>query len=175
MDLRDWITVGDVEEVRKHVQQGFDPNRHDVFGMSWLMWAARSGHTEIVELFVNHGADVNAKNEYDATALWYAAGRNTEMVTLLLENGAELNGKDMFSRSPLTSAACEGKTDIVKLLLENGADIEDNEYNMEVLTCTVRDILEDAIQRRKQLKMARYALLWHTNFHLAQEIALRMN
>ena len=142
MDLRDWIAVGDVEEVRKHVQQGFDPNGHDVFGMSWLMWAARSGHTEIVELFVNHGADVNAKNEYDATALWYAAGRKTEMVTLLLENGA---------------------------------DIEDNEYNMEVLRCTVRDILEDAIQRRKQLKMARYTLLRHTNFHLAQEIALRMN
>ena len=34
---------------------------------------------------------------------------------------------------------------------------------------------KDEIKRRKQLKMARYTFLRHTNFHLAQEIALRMH
>jgi ankyrin repeat protein len=55
----------------------------------------KEGHTEIVQLLLEKGADVNAKNKYGRTALIYATERGyTEIVQLLLEKGADVNAKD---------------------------------------------------------------------------------
>ena len=64
------------------------------------MFAAFNGHTGTVKLILEHGADVNAKDSDEQTALMFAAEKGyTEIVKLLLEYGADANiqNTDSFS------------------------------------------------------------------------------
>ena len=70
------------------------------------------------------GADVNAKNKYDDTALIHAAyAGDTDTVAVLLEKGADVNAKDDMGRTALIEAARQGRTETVRALLEVGADV----------------------------------------------------
>lgn len=52
--------------------------------------AARNGETEIVQLLINHGADVNVRNLRGHTVLYCAGGHGRiKTVELLLDNGAD--------------------------------------------------------------------------------------
>ena len=58
-----------------------------VRGITALMMASANGHTEVVKLLLDNGADVNVKNTDDGvTALFMAsANGHTEIVKLLLD------------------------------------------------------------------------------------------
>jgi ankyrin repeat protein len=88
------------------------------------MFAAFEGRTKIAELLLDKGADVNAADMYNRTALMYAAtGPFPEMVELLLDHGAEVNRRDQGEGfTALMFAGAEGNTDVVRLLLQHGAD-----------------------------------------------------
>ena len=47
---------------------------------------------EVMKLLLENGADVNARDKDERTALMFA--KNAEMAKLLLENGADANAKD---------------------------------------------------------------------------------
>jgi len=62
-----------------------------------LIAAVKRGDIETVRSLLAKGADVNAKTNYDATALHFAAFRgNLEMVKVLIAAGADPNLKDTF-------------------------------------------------------------------------------
>ena len=73
-------------------------------GSTLLATAALMGHTEVVALLLEHGADVNAKSRDGGTALHAAAflGR-AETVKLLLKKGA-----DISLRNSMGSTAIDG-------------------------------------------------------------------
>jgi ankyrin repeat protein len=97
-------------------------NTRDQRGSTLLMHAAAIGSPEAVKLLIDSGADVNAKNEVDATALILGAG-NPAKARMLVEKGADVNAHSKLGRTPLIIAAsCEGCTATVKLLLDKGAD-----------------------------------------------------
>ncbi|MDR3340661.1 MAG: ankyrin repeat domain-containing protein [Candidatus Symbiothrix sp.] len=78
----------------------------------------------LVTSLLEKGADVNAKDKNNTTALMFASAKgNTEMVKLLLEKGADLAAKDEDEKTALAYASGEGHTEIVKTLLEKGADV----------------------------------------------------
>ena len=149
MSLIEWAKKGEIEEVRKCIQQGADVNAHeDNTGWTALSRASCNGHNEIVTMLLENGADIEAKAKDGATVLIMAVSWGHEKgVEVLLEYGADVDFK-------------------------NFAGLE---YGYNPSYARILKMLKDEIERRKQLKMARYTLLRHTNFHLAQEIALRTN
>jgi|WetSurMetagenome_2_1015567.scaffolds.fasta_scaffold32982_3 ankyrin repeat protein len=76
-------------------------------GATPLHLAAASGHKDIVELLLAHGADVNAIDGDDGwTPLhWAANGGHKDAAELLLANKADINAKDGYGRTPLYYAA----------------------------------------------------------------------
>ena len=97
-------------------------NTRDPRGSTLLMHAAAIGSPEAVKLLLDSGADVNAKNQFEATALILGAG-NPAKARMLVEKGADVNAKSKLGRTPLMIAAsCDGCSATVKLLLDKGAD-----------------------------------------------------
>ena len=75
------------------------------------------GHAEIVNVLLNAGANVNAKNNIGYTALEVAIRKgHTEIVNALLKAGADVNAKDSFGMTMLELAKMYGHTEVVKTL-----------------------------------------------------------
>ena len=97
--------TGEVSAMKQALTDGADPNTKDPqSGSTLLATAALMGHTEVVGLLLEHGADINARSRDGGTALHTAAflGR-AETVKLLLDKGA-----DATLRSNMGGTAMEG-------------------------------------------------------------------
>ncbi len=91
-------------------------------GWPLLMIACQHGSQPIVELLLNAGADVNAKNYSGEVALDYAALHgHKEIVQILLDHHADVNVKNDAGATPLSAATSAGKSDIADLLKQHGA------------------------------------------------------
>jgi ankyrin repeat protein len=77
-----------------------------------------------IRKLLDKGADVNAKDGHEYTALSSASDDgHTQIVKALLEAGADVNAKDGYENTALSLASNEGYREIVKALLEAGADV----------------------------------------------------
>lgn len=81
-------------------------------GTTPLMCALGEGQSKAVELLIELGADVNAKNSADFSPLHYAAGafwqEDVTNVELLLDHGARRDATDSEGRHPVDLAAAKG-------------------------------------------------------------------
>ena len=81
---------------------------------------AQNGDTDLVQLEINKGVDVNAtRGEFCETPLHLAASNGfTEIVHLLIDHHADVNAKkNLYGTSggtPLHSAASNGHEEVVK-------------------------------------------------------------
>ena len=108
------IVIGDL------LREGVSP----VAKNTALRIASKEGHVELVEMLLNNGANVNAKNSYGVTALHIASREgHTDIVAMLLEKGADVNAKSDGGYTALISASESGHTETVAMLLEKGADV----------------------------------------------------
>ncbi|WGJ62055.1 ankyrin repeat domain-containing protein [Wolbachia endosymbiont of Frankliniella intonsa] len=82
-----------------------------------LMIAPQNGYKKTVGVLLGAGADVNAKDGLNRTALHYAAlcGRK-EIVEFLISKEADVNAKDSFGSTALHHAALYGRKEIVEFL-----------------------------------------------------------
>ena len=64
-------------------------------------WKFTHAAKEVGELLINHGADVNAKNNNSETPLHFAARKSSRMIELLLENKSDVNAKNEQGRTPM--------------------------------------------------------------------------
>ncbi|KAJ4858637.1 ankyrin repeats (3 copies) domain-containing protein [Trichoderma breve] len=86
----------------------------------------KDGDVKMVQLLLDHGADVNAtaKNKLFGTAFQAAcAAGNIKLVRLLLDSGADVNLQGGGYGSALQSACHWGHTEVVRFLLDNGVDV----------------------------------------------------
>lgn len=87
--------VGDQERVEEHLRKDAGlARRLDSSRVNPLSYAAREGHSHIVKLLLDHGADPNQPESAapDGAALFYACwGNHLDTVRVLLEHGANPN------------------------------------------------------------------------------------
>jgi len=92
-----------------------------------LAMASYRGHTRVVQVLLDSGADVNAQcgHNHDAISGLHGASSSghVSIVEILLKRGADVNLPHGDYRTPLYMASEEGYDRVVQLLLDNGAYI----------------------------------------------------
>jgi ankyrin repeat protein len=90
---------------------------------SALHLATLNGHTSIVSLLVDHGAETNLKNDENVTPLEMSCRKGFfEISKTLLENYEPTRHND--DDCPLHTACFEGAHEVVRVLLKKGALID---------------------------------------------------
>ena len=92
---------------------------------SALFIAISQKNYNIVKALIEHGADVNLRDEYGTSALHYATENSwTEGIGLLLENRAEPNVIGGFHKgTAIHIVAKRNLLDVLKMLVKYGADV----------------------------------------------------
>lgn len=123
---------GDLEMAKLLVQAGASVNdcTDTPTGSSVLAWAAEGNNLQVIELLLDHGADIDGTGRNSQSALFFAAGRNRlAMAKLLLRRGANPNkytGRSTTRHlvTPMFAAVLEGQVEMMELLLAHGANLE---------------------------------------------------
>jgi ankyrin repeat protein len=108
-------------------RHGMNPSQPDWLRITPLHHFARKGDVEKASIFIENGADLQARDEdIGSTPLgWAAKFGKIEMVELLLKSGAKPNlpddSPDLLWATPLAWATRRGHGEIVELLKQHGA------------------------------------------------------
>src|SRR5260370_10405904 len=90
----------------------------DSRGNTPLMYAAAVGSVDMMRQLIAAGSDVNAKNNFDSTALMWCSN-DLQKVRLLLDKGADVNAHSKQGRTPLVIAAAHhGNIEVIRLLIK---------------------------------------------------------
>ena len=90
--------------------------------MGWLpiIVASEKGDLDVLKMLVDHGANINAQDADDRTALMIAVKhRQPAMIRFLLAHGADQNIKDKYKETVLEIAQSENYTEAVEILKGN--------------------------------------------------------
>ncbi len=140
--------AGDLEEVRRLLEQGIPVDTRGRQGSTPLISAALGGHADVVELLLERGADPNSRTTTGHNALvmaasfgyreifnrLVAAGARVGMVeaatlgdldalSRLLAEGIHVDDRNRHGTMALIEAAHHGHLEAVRFLLDFGAEI----------------------------------------------------
>ncbi|EAY16408.1 ankyrin repeat protein, putative [Trichomonas vaginalis G3] len=91
---------------------------------SALHKAAEYHYTEILDIFVRHGADIDIKDFDNQTPLHISVKESDlESIKFLVSHGADVNAEDNHGNSPLHAAANGRNKMIAMLFISHGADV----------------------------------------------------
>ncbi|MHA1730657.1 MAG: ankyrin repeat domain-containing protein [Promethearchaeota archaeon] len=116
--------AGDLDGVKEALASGVSPDAVDSRDTSALRWAVQRGHSEVVKVLLDAGADVDKQSYTGWTALMDACffSGDIEMVRMLLSAGADPNLGTEVNGTALMFASLGGFVEVVRVLLEAGAD-----------------------------------------------------
>lgn len=136
--------TGNIEAAQLLLERGATVDARENWGeQTALMWAAARRHPPMIQLLIDHGADINAAGkdrDYQRhvtaegrpknmdtggfTPLLYATRENClACVEVLIANGADINLPDPDGVSPLHLAIMNANWDVAATLLDAGADV----------------------------------------------------
>ncbi|KAL8708801.1 MAG: hypothetical protein Q9220_006362 [cf. Caloplaca sp. 1 TL-2023] len=130
------VKQGDDLLLEVAIAEGANVNAKGADGNAPLHLAAMMGNPDIVQLLIDHKANVDITSTPRGDALarkfngsrtplhWACDKGHEETARLLIENGADVSAKNCTGRTPLQEAIMRHKTGIAKLLLEKGASVD---------------------------------------------------
>ncbi|MEM7225845.1 MAG: ankyrin repeat domain-containing protein [Pseudomonadota bacterium] len=128
--LQDAAISGDLDSVKRLLEQGVDPDEDGAAPP--LFFASQRGHADVAMALMEAGANPNSMSRWGAPLHAAARGGHLDVINVLLENGADPNiqgGEDDFA--PLHQAAHKGSTDVVEALLKHGANVNARTKTLE--------------------------------------------
>ncbi len=119
------VDSGNIDEVRRHLNEGTDVNKKDEKGQTPLHLSARNGSKKVGEVLVERGAAINAQDHEGQTPLHLAAREGqSAMVDLLLLKKAKVNSRDTQGRTPLHHATFRQGNETPLLLIAGRATVD---------------------------------------------------
>jgi len=118
--------TGDVTAAQEAIASGASPDSRDrEHSEPAILLAAMLQRREVVRLLIQHGADVNARDEQRQTALMLSEVIAAED---LIQAGADVNARDASGETALMKAVTRADRDLTRLLIAHGAEpgIQDN-------------------------------------------------
>ena len=120
---------GDVEALKRFIEDGFSPNAGNEVDYTALMGAARGESLNVIRFLLSHGGQAALADKRGYTASHWAvaqsvgqASRQVACLRALLDAGANPNAQNQEGTTPLMNAAWFGCLDSVRELLRRGAD-----------------------------------------------------
>ncbi|CAL1544551.1 unnamed protein product [Lymnaea stagnalis] len=109
-EILDWLLVKGKADLESKDLNGFTP----------LMRSAFHNHSQIAQLLVDNGVDVNVANSAGNTAVHiYADNKGIDCLKIILKHGADVNYPNKSGITPLMFAALKDDTQIVEKLLKD--------------------------------------------------------
>ena len=123
-DLLGAVWSGNLARAKQALASGASANAQTGDGLTALAITARSEDMGMLNLLLEHGADVNLISPGEGNALMAGAKRgHVFAVAALVEHGAVINAAAPGFGTPLAAAARTGHEAVVKYLVEHGADV----------------------------------------------------
>ena len=121
--LLDAVVLRNKDGVRDSLRAGAEVNARDAeHEETAIILAAKSGDAEIVQLLIDKGADVEARDDRGRTALFFAPVGSESFVGLLAA-GADIRAKDYEGNTILIEKVSESASlDEIEELLRRGVE-----------------------------------------------------
>jgi len=158
------VTVEDVEaaarkgrdRVLRHMLPA--PTAAALLNAAALCAAAGAGQIKIVQLLLESGLKVDARNREGETALMKTAEGFFDTMKLLIKSGADINAADRQGITTLMRAAASGRLNVVRFLIDNGADVRQADSSgrraLEYLTDGGNTLFDEGASLRALLQYA---------------------
>ncbi|UKZ69000.1 uncharacterized protein TrAtP1_010018 [Trichoderma atroviride] len=122
------------------------------------MLAAQENYIEIINLLLEHGANINAEEKDGATALYIASQEgHVQVIQKLLDEGAKSSATRVSRSRPIHQAARYGHLEAVKLLLK----LDPDDAHTETVDGATPLCLASRGETASHLEVARYLIDEH--------------
>jgi len=111
------------DQTKAWIQSGRAVNVRDKVGATPLHQAAQRGASQMVEVLLDHGAEIEARDNAGSTVLHYCNVDST-VADLLIKAGAAIDAQDKKGRTALHRAVAHGSRKLTALLLAAGAAVD---------------------------------------------------
>ena len=119
------VQYNNINEVRRHLNEGSNVNQRDENGQTPLHYAAQRGATEVAQTLIDRGASLNVKDKDGRTPLHLAAEIvYTPMIDLLIAKGANIHSQDKDGRVALHYTVLGSGNEATLFLLSKGAAVD---------------------------------------------------
>ncbi|XP_069695751.1 fibronectin type 3 and ankyrin repeat domains protein 1-like isoform X2 [Periplaneta americana] len=137
---------GDTDIARQLRERGARWDIRDRSGCTALHYAVDGSQTETLDLALEEGADIEARDVEEWTPLMRGVVLESAVPILkkLLESGAKFDCVDRHGQTCLMQAVLSGRQDVVKLLVDSGADLTPSNvyHNTALDMARARDLKE---------------------------------
>jgi ankyrin repeat protein len=143
--LRAAIMNGNIDMVRELLDNGVDPNTTFNHGINALMMALFTGSRPIMDLLLNHGADINRRTDTGRSILFMTY--QAEMIDYLIQHGADVTACT-HDGNTLLHRAVVYFPQLIPTIIAHHADInaQNNQGQTPLMIACQHNALESACQ-----------------------------